>query len=343
VLACPPNRRAGRVRHIDFGGAAPFTRRSGTRRNRAPGYSWPPLLYQDFFSIARRGLDSLKKVSSWEEFWRLLRSACVGLYEDGCLGIAKGAAYSSLLSFFPVITTLAALLVQAQAEAVSRTIARLLYDVVPPGTEDVVRTLFIVHGERPRGLLIGAAVLAAWAASGAMMSLMEGFRAVYHIPAGRSFVRERAVAMLLVLMSAAPVLGASLLIVFSNRAQRSLIGWLGLTSGGYLRLAGEALSFAVAFGAIVMVTALAYYFGPNRKQAFRNVTPGATLATLLWLAATLVFGWYVRNISSYNVLYGSVGAGLALLVWMYVLAVIVLLGCEFNAAREKHLAPPEKD
>jgi len=282
-------------------------------------------------------------VSYWEEFWRRLRLACVGLYEDGCLGIAKGAAYSLLLSFFPVVTTLAALLVQARAEAVSNTLARLLYDVVPPGTEEVVRTLFIVHGERPRGLLIGATALAAWAASGAMMSLMEGFRAVYHVPTERSFVRERATAMLLVFMSAAPVLGASLLIMFSNRAQRTFLGWMGLTVdgselGGWIRLGGQALSFGAAFGAVVIVTALVYYFGPNRKQTFSDVFPGAILATLLWLAATLAFGWYVRNISNYNVLYGSVGAGLALLVWMYVLAVIVLLGCEFNAAREQRMA-----
>jgi membrane protein len=59
------------------------------------------------------------------------------------------------------------------------------------------------------------------------------------------------------------------------------------------------------------------------------------LATLLWLLATLVFGWYVSYVANYNVLYGSVGAGLALLVWMYVLSVIVLFGCEFNAVREK--------
>src|SRR5712691_4699789 len=274
---------------------------------------------------------------------KLLRSACVGLYKDGCLEIAKGAAYSSLLSFFPVITTLAALLVQARADAVSSTIARLLFDVVPPGTEEVVRTLFIVHGERPKGLLIGATVLAVWAASGAMMSLMEGFRAVYHIPTGRSFIHERAMAMLLVLLSAAPVLGASALIVFSDRVQRSLMGWMGLTPdgaelGGWIQLAGRAVSFGVAVGSMVIVTALVYYFGPNRKQAFGNVFRGATLATLLWSVATLAFGWYVRNISNYNVLYGSVGAGLALLVWMYVLAVIVLIGCEFNAAREKLLA-----
>ncbi len=122
-----------------------------------------------------------------DRLWTLLRAACIGIYSDGCLGIAKGAAYSGLLSFFPVLTTLAALLVQAKAEAVSRTVARLLYDVVPPGTEDVVRTLFVVHGQRPAWLLVIATVLALWAASGAMMSIMEGFRAVYRLEDARSF------------------------------------------------------------------------------------------------------------------------------------------------------------
>src|SRR5436305_10381194 len=113
---------------------------------------------------------SVKRATAGRRFWTALRTAAVGTYEDNCLGIAKGAAYSGLLSFFPVLTTLATLLVQAKAEAVSRTIARVLYDVVPPGTEDVVRMLFVVHGERPKWLLVVASLLALWGASGAMIS-----------------------------------------------------------------------------------------------------------------------------------------------------------------------------
>jgi membrane protein len=100
-------------------------------------------------------------------------------------------------------------------------------------------------------------------------------------------------------------------------------------------LAGQILRFLAATFSIVLATALIYHWGPNRKQSFKQVMPGALLATFLWLLATLVFSWYVRHVANYNVLYGSVGAGLALLVWMYVLSVIVLLGCEFNAARER--------
>lgn len=274
-------------------------------------------------------------------FWNLLQTAFVGLYNDGGFAIAKGAAYSAVLAFFPILTTLATLLVQANAEAVSRTIVRLLYDVVPPGTEDVVRRLFNVQGQRPTGLVVVAVILAAWAGSGVMISLMEGFRATYRIPSGRSFVEERLMAILMVFGAAVPSLGASLLLVFGNRAQRWVITSLGLIEEyqdlrGWVRLLWQVLSFIIVAGSMVLSTALLFYFGPNRKQRFGSVVPGAILATILWLIATLGVAWYFRHITDYNVLYGSVGAGLALLVWSYVLAVIMLFGCEFNAALELH-------
>jgi membrane protein len=274
-------------------------------------------------------------------FWSLLHTAFVGLYSNGGFAIAKGAAYSAVLAFFPILTTIATLLVQANAEAVSRTIVRLLYDVVPPGTEDVVQRLFNVHGQRPTGLVVVAVILAAWAGSGVMISLMEGFRATYRIPSGRSIVQERLVAMLMVIGAALPSLGASLLLVFGNRAQRWVIAALGLAEEyqdlrGWVRLLWQVLSFIIVAGAMVLITALLYYFGPNRKQRFWSLVPGAILATMLWLVATLGVAWYFRHITDYNVLYGSVGAGLALLVWSYVLAVIALFGCEYNAALELH-------
>jgi membrane protein len=273
-------------------------------------------------------------------FLGVLRAALISTVEGNSLSIAKGAAYSSLLSFFPVLTTLAAVLVQANATNVARTIANFLYQVVPPGTEDVVLTLFVVHGERPKYLLVGAVLLSLWAASGTIISMIEGFRSIYRIPTGRSFLRERAMAVFLVLVSALPIVGASALIVFGTRAESFLMHGLGVVAPdadlqGWVELFSRILRLGLAFGSFVVVTALLYYLGPNRKQTFANVFPGAVLATVLWLGSTLVFSWYVRHISNYNVLYGSVGAGLALLVWMYVWSVITLIGCEFNAARER--------
>jgi membrane protein len=280
----------------------------------------------------------LMRAGIWERFWAILRGALIELYQTDCLSIAKGVAYSALLAFFPAVTTLATVLVQAKADAVARNIASFLYEVIPPGSEDVVRNLFIVRGERPNWLLGIATVLAAFAASGAIASLTQGFHALYRIPKGRSLVAERLVALALVFGGAAPVLGASALIVFGNRVERMINASLGnaeVTS--WVGILGQLLRYSAAFGAVVLVTAVMYYFGPVRRQSFGRVFPGAVLATVLWLLTTIAFAWYVRNITNYNVLYGSVGAGLALLVWMYMLAVILLLGCAFNVVREAAL------
>jgi membrane protein len=272
--------------------------------------------------------------------WGELRQTCISAYEDNCLGIAKGAAYSALLAFFPVLGTIAAILVRANAEAVSRALSRFLFEVVPPGTEDLVQYQFTVRGERPISLLVIASLLSLWAASGAMISLMEGFQAAYRLPSGRPFLKQRLIAILLVFTLALPAVGASALVIFGERFQRSILPGFGGTPDveemrTWVAIIGSVLRYAVAFGTVVLVTGLLYYFGPNCRKRFRGVWPGAFLSTLLWLGATAGFGWYVQNVARYNVMYGSIGTVIALLAWMYMMAIIALFGCEFNAERER--------
>ena len=82
---------------------------------------------------------------------------------------------------------------------------------------------------------------------------------------------------------------------------------------------------------VIAVIALIYHHAVPRTQPWHSVLPGATLATGMWLAATLAFGWYVGHYADYSLMYGSLGVGIALLVWMYIVSVIVLIGAEFNA------------
>ncbi len=272
-------------------------------------------------------------------FW-LLRRSVVASFDDGCFGIAKGAAYSALLSFFPVLASAAAILVETRAEFVSRILERALSEIVPPGTEDLVVQQFRVTGSRPRALLIVAGLISVWAASGIIKSLIEGFQAAYRVPRDRGVVRQNAVAIALVLLSAAPLVCASLLILFGNQVERAVLNWLKVDPvlnplAPTWQWLSRMARYSVAFVATVVVTAALYYFGPYRQQRWRYVWPGAILATLLWMLATSGFAWYVRHIGHYNVMYGSVGAGIALLVWMYLISAIALVGCEFNAEYER--------
>ncbi len=272
-------------------------------------------------------------------FW-LLRRTLIAAFDDGCFSIAKGAAYSALLSFFPVLTSAAAILVQTRAEFVSDILQGFLSEIVPPDSQDLVVQQFRNTGVRPAALLVTAGLVSVWAASGVIKSLIDGFQAIYHVPRNRSFLRHSLVSIALVLLAALPLLAASILILFGGEIQRVVLDWMKVDP--YLnpvawawKFLSRLASYAVAFGTTVLVTSLLYYFGPYRQQRWRYVWPGATLATLLWLLATSGFGWYVRHVGNYNVVYGSIGASIALLVWMYLIAAIALIGCEFNAAYER--------
>jgi membrane protein len=275
-----------------------------------------------------------------QTFVWLLRRSVVAAFDDNCFAIAKGAAYSALLSFFPVLASAATILVQTRAEFVSNTLEDALSQIVPPGTEDLVMQQFRITGARPVSLLIFAGLVSLWAASSVIKSLIEGFQAAYHVPRNRDFLRGSLVAISLVLLSALPLISASVLILFGNQVEKAVLNWMRvdplLTPLAWVwQLLSRIARYLLSFAATVVVTCILYYFGPYRKQRWRDVWPGAILATVLWLLTTSGFGWYVRNIAKYNVMYGSVGAGIALLVWMYLLAAIALIGCEFNAEYER--------
>jgi membrane protein len=279
--------------------------------------------------------------------WWLMRCAVVAAYEDNCFGIAKGAAYSFLLSLFPILTTLAAILFEINAQSVVHVIAAFAQEVLPPGTQELVLSRLKEHSGRPASLPIVAIALSLWAASGAMASLMEGFQAAYRIPSGRPMLKQRGMAIFLVLIAAFPVVAASLLIIFGNRFEAAVVYAIGVEElSAPLHALWKIGQYAVAFSATTLVTGLLYYFGTNHRPEppninsvvgtrFVRVWPGAIVATTLWLIATVGFAWYVAHLANYNIFYGSLGTVIILLVWLYLLACITLLGCEFNAERER--------
>lgn len=284
-------------------------------------------------------------------FW-LLRRAFIAAYEDNCFGIAKGAAYSFMLSLFPVLTALTSILIHVRAQAVVHVLATFIVQVVPPGTEDLILSRLRDRGPRTISLPVVALMLSLWAGSGAMISLMEGFQAAYRIPSGRPFLKQRAMAIFLIFIAAIPAVAASILIIFGDRSATAFLHWVGGAPEVHEISAPFALAwrvgrYVVAICTTTFVTGLLYYFGPNYRpemqctpgnfrSRFMRVWPGAFLFTILWLIATTGFAWYVgHRISSYNVFYGSLGAVIVLLIWLYLVACIALIGCEFNAERER--------
>lgn len=282
----------------------------------------------------------MSRVRSWGlRTWVCLRRSVVGAYSNGALGYAKGAAYSALLSFFPLLTAITTLLVSANAERVARRIVAAVFRIAPGGVEELIAQFIAERGQRPAALPVLAFLLAIWAASGVMMSLMEGFQRAYGVSSNRNIFHQRGIAMWLVLSSVLPMIGTTSLLIFGDKIQTMIFTWLGVIDadetlrGGFLFLS-NALRYLTAFLAVWLVTGLLYYFGPDAGRN-RSIWPGALVGGLLWLGITALFGWYVRNIANYNVLYGSIGAVIALCVWMWLLSLVTMIGNEFNVARDQ--------
>jgi membrane protein len=169
---------------------------------------------------------------------------------------------------------------------------------------------------------------------------MDGFQKAYRTPNTRTFWHQRGVAVLLVFSTILPALLASLLLVFSERIEHQVLFWLGFLVPESIwalvvGFSSRVISDGIAILTLVVVTSWLYRFAPAVPKRWNRVWPGALVATTLWSLATLGFGWYVRNIATYNIMYGSIGAAIALLVWMYLLSLIALFGCAFNAETEK--------
>ena len=268
----------------------------------------------------------------------LLRRTLLASIDDGLFGTAKGAAYSALLAFFPLLTSAAAVFVETRTEVVQNYLARFLGQILPPGTENVVLENFRSAGRKPVSLIVIAVVLSVFAGSSVIKSLIDGFNAAYKVPCNRSILSHAAMGLMLVFLSVVPLLAASSLLLFGETTKNFILRQLAIdpaaTPDPLWILAADAARYALAFFATVGLTVILYYFGPYRRQRWGHVLPGAVLATIFWVGATLGFGWYVRNVTNYNLLYGSVGTSIALVVWMYLLALVTLIGCEFNAEIE---------
>jgi membrane protein len=256
----------------------------------------------------------------------------VRLIENDGFGQAKAAAYSFILFFFPLLLFLVTALVVTNALALlAPQLIQVLSRIMPRGTETLITNYISAMAmSEPTELLVGAFAVMVWTGSGMMVSFMEGLGRAYRVPTPRSLVKQRLVAIGLVFLVGIPLVLLALLTIFGSLLERFIAAQLNLALPWFWTLARWSFVFIVT----MLMISIIYYVGPPRRQTWRRVLPGAGLATALWMLATLGFSAYVNRFGEYDVLYGSLGAGIVLLIWMYLSALVVLIGGEFNAALE---------
>ena len=264
-------------------------------------------------------------------FIRLLRLAFWRAFEHDAFAIAKASAYSSILTFFPLLLVVGSALANSRKTAAYlREITYALDRILPAGSPDALSYL---KGASTRsvGVLVSASLLTLWTASGVMISWMEGFRRCYELPKIWGLFKERMVAFYLVILAGIPLTFATILVASGSRIERNILFHLNQEFGMYVLLMWTAIRWLIATLTSIAVIALIYHHAVPRTQPWHSVLPGATLATVLWFLSTSLFGWYLQNYADYSIIYGSLGVAIALLVWMYLISLVILVGAEFNA------------
>jgi membrane protein len=122
-------------------------------------------------------------------------------------------------------------------------------------------------------------------------------------------------------------------VVSGNLIERWTMYHVGHELTPYILGLWTAVRWIIAVLTSIAVISLVYHHGVPRTQPWHRVLPGAVVATLLWVSVTVLFGWYLRRYANYDVIYGSVGTAIALLIWLYLVSMVVLIGAEFNAVR----------
>jgi membrane protein len=264
-------------------------------------------------------------------FFRLLRLAFWRAFVHDAFATAKASAYSSILTFFPVLLIIGSSLASWRKGApYLREISYALGSILPVGDST---TLGYLKGaaQHPVGLLTTTSVITLWTASGVMISWMDGFRRCYELPKTWGLVQERLIAFLLVVFALVPMTFATLLVAVGSKFETRLLPYIDPDFSIYILLLWGSMRWLIATLTSISVIALIYHHAVPRTQPWHSVIPGAILATVLWFSTTVGFRAYLQYWGDFTTIYGSLGAAMALLVWMYMISLVVLVGAEFNA------------
>jgi membrane protein len=264
-------------------------------------------------------------------FLRLLRLAFWRAFQHDAFSTAKASAYSAILTFFPALLVVGSLLATSRKSTpylieISDALSRIL----PAGSNTALNFLRSASA-RPFGFLLTACSLTLWTGSGVMISWMDGFRRCYELPKTWGLVKERLIAFLLVIFALIPMTFSTLLVAFGSRIETAILYYTAHEFSAYILLMWSCLRWLIATLTSIAVIALIYHHAVPRTQPWHSVIPGATLATAMSFSSTLLFGFYLQHYADYSIIYGSLGAAIALLVWMYIVSLVILVGAEFNA------------
>ena len=284
-------------------------------------------------------LDSLWKLGGLTPprlIYRVLRA----IAQDELFARASGLAFDFVLALFPLMVFMLALfgLFESHGSQLLSSLLSYFADFLPSAASQLFDGIVDELAKNSGGGKVTFGIVAGlWFASGGMSSMISTLNAVFRVREARSWFRVRAIALALTLAIAILLLSALLLVFVGNQ----VVDWIAaqFSWSSFLAVAWKDFRWPAAALFVMISFSLVYYAGPNLSQhRWHWVTPGSLFGMLLWLAASVGLRIYLHFFNTYSATYGSLGAVMILLVWLYVTGLAFLIGGEINAEIERSAA-----
>lgn len=256
---------------------------------------------------------------------------------DQCPDLAASLTYYGVLSLFPALLALVSLLgIFGQPEKTTAALLDIVQGIAPGSTVDMIRQPVEELTTSPAAgfaLVIGLAT-ALWSASGYVGAFGRAMNRIYEIDEGRGFVKLRGTMLGVTLLAVVIVALLAAMLVISGPVAEAVGGVLGL--GGMFLTVWNIAKWPVIVLLVIVIIAVLYYATPNvRQPKFRWMSIGSFIALMAFVLASLGFGFYVANFSSYDKTYGAIGGVIVMLLWLWILNMSLLFGAEFDAEMER--------
>lgn len=266
----------------------------------------------------------------------LLKRVWAEIQEDDVFGRAAQLAYYFLLALFPLLFFLTSVIgvLLGSGTGLRHSLFNYLSKVLPGSAFTVVDTTMYEVSTASSGGKITFGILAAlWAASNGMGAITEALNVAYDVKESRPWWKQRLVAIKLTVMLSVLIISALILLLYGGQIADWLAHVFGL--GGAFSIAWKIIQWPLVLLFILLSFALIYYEAPDlRDQKWTWLTPGSAIGVVLWLLVSFAFKVYLHFFDSYSKTYGSLGAVIILMLWLYLTGAAILIGGEINSVIE---------
>ena len=248
--------------------------------------------------------------------------------DDDILAMSSQLAYSLLMAFFPFLIFL--LTIVGFSPIKSEDVLVGLKSILPKEAYVLIRKTVVEVVDTKNGHLLSLSLIfTVWSAANGLGAVIKGLNKAYDEEEKRSFIKVQIVAVLSTIALVFMIMAAFVFVVFGNVLGRYVAVNLKQLDGFWSMW--NALRYVVTIINMILIFSVIYHFTPSRRLKWKEVLPGSIFTTIGWIVVSIGFAFYIDNFGNYSLVYGSLGAVVTLMTWLFISSIIILLGGELNA------------